>query len=1536
MQTCRRSFAFVLTGILSVQQSLCVPGRLETAVYEFTDGGTPVVANWPEKHKLYVGIQSADPARRNLRVYDIGRDGKPEGTPRLYADHPDVLPSPIPSGGWSSITCMRVDTVHRKLLFGVGVAGVAPIGEQFKNPLVVYDLDEKGEPTGLPRAYDFGNPYKALNALAMHPSGKVLYVAGWGMAAVSCLQLDANGNPTGEPVVQPVGAHGKYSLAIRQDGRKLYAGAYQLTLEVCDLDENGAFTGKPRSYQGKNPPDEYLTRTVLLKGGLYVRGPGKRIACLPLDEQGEPAGELRTVGSDQVEFIAPGSAADRLVAAMPSVLPDVITGRPVTNGCRVAEMAAAADGALSVAAESEVIPRARPVDLASQPGVVVAVQTLGNGFLGNWYKGLETRVTVTDVQTEGVPVPVARRIAFAPWGQYLRFEYSAAHDAVYAASSNRLQWAFLSAGTDKVEQTALTMGNGVIALDEAAGTLYAATSDGRVAVRKVGPDGGVLPDETLLVAGVNPIRALLVHPRTRKVYVVGIPVTDVKPDASLIPVPGGYYDQSVALDAERGRLYLAGGMNGTTNVMVWKLDAAGNPAGSGPARFPDGFGKAGRRNLLGALWLNTAKRRLYVGGAPENPEAGETMIAGYDLDDSGDPVGKARVYPAGSQTRGMFVLSPTADGKGFYEGGWGYAGFYRHVLDEQGDPTGEPVFASVGSNGKSALQMTKDGLRLLAGSYDAALEVLDLRQDGTWIPGFTAVLNSDTRSTKIGDITEGRPSNWTNLDGLLQDRSGICVVRCELTGSRISCAKVKFEFRMKDVVSKPPAELSDTVLGNVAAVFVPGYGGDEWNDLARAIHTAGQHFERYREMAGRYAVAAKDRPKQFLVANGLIPVDASATALEAGLDAAAMVGHNSLEIWGWGNLPGEEMRRTAARHGFNSFRKAVYNPPSYFSYDQNLLTPEALDKWTSDFLTQGQKAMGMKPEELALFHIGDEPGWYYPSSIDSVSTNAGRLAYFHGYLKRKGFEPAFFGKTGWDQVKPIKLSEVKTREDRRLHLWTVRFFPECISEGFAATTGAMQRRFHPGVLTGMNLNNWPGTYFVPSPGVKIANNWDSGADAGMGLPDWFDLGRKKAVSCMWTEDWFGDSDAQNWSLYSDLLRCASREGGVEFGSYVIGHTVGRMPEGGVCKIMSLAGHGAKVFDFYIFASAYAFGDCWSEYEGAYRAFSEGTRMLGRSESLLYPGRPRDGTVAILFPQTSQAWNTNSAACCYMSELYGLHAGLIHESFPVDFIDDFDVEGDVLGRRQYSVLYVTAPNLSEKAQKAIVSWTKAGGTLVMMPGACAADEYNDPASVVTAFAGNPHGNVARVAAPRQHELAGCPRTEIRLTDTRVGTNALSTPAHVVTMNGGKDGIILAKYGGGTPAMTERKTGKGRVVSYGFWPGISYWFSPDRSERDRLPVGWSAAARQAVTYPARIAKARRHVEVSEPLVEACLLESDAGVAVTLLNWSGKTLDSVRLTIPGLSSSNVHSVEKGKIKARQEEGGLVVSLPLRTVDVLLIDRQ
>jgi hypothetical protein len=401
------------------------------------------------------------------------------------------------------------------------------------------------------------------------------------------------------------------------------------------------------------------------------------------------------------------------------------------------------------------------------------------------------------------------------------------------------------------------------------------------------------------------------------------------------------------------------------------------------------------------------------------------------------------------------------------------------------------------------------------------------------------------------------------------------------------------------------------------------------------------------------------------------------------------------------------------------------------------------------------------------------------------------------------------------------------------------------------------------------------------------------------------------------------------------MRCAAREGGLEFGGYTVGQSMGSMwPEGGKYKIMALVGHGAKAIDPYVFGSWFAFGDCWSEKLITYPSVSAGFRLMGKGESLLYPGRPRNGTVAILLPQASQVWDTNSLTRLYLHELYGLHMGLTHLQYPVDFIDDFGVETGALQRLNYSALYVTAPNLSTNAQHRILSWVNSGGTLALLPGACMSDEYNEPVNVMSQAMGAAWG-----AAPR-----GLPTTlsdtqvVITVTDARLGTTSDVTRLQIagLTTNGGS---ALARFANVKAALVEKSYGAGRILSYGYWPGSTYLQTPDTFEKTKLPLRWNTNTLAMLTAPARLGNARKHVSASVNGVETALLESDQGLAITLLNWTGQPLSQVTISVP-LSGPLLHaarltasSVERGSLSFAVTHAALAVSLPLGTVDVLLI---
>ena len=69
----------------------------------------------------------------------------------------------------------------------------------------------------------------------------------------------------------------------------------------------------------------------------------------------------------------------------------------------------------------------------------------------------------------------------------------------------------------------------------------------------------------------------------------------------------------------------------------------------------------------------------------------------------------------------------------------------------------------------------------------------------------------------------------------------------------------------------------------------------------------------------------------------------------------------------------------------------------------------------------------------------------------------------------------------------------------------------------------------------VNFNNFAGRGYVPGP---VGNNKDkTNLSAAMLAPDWFTFGRQRGSTLMWTEDWFGDSNAFEWSFYPGSRLC---------------------------------------------------------------------------------------------------------------------------------------------------------------------------------------------------------------------------------------------------------------------------------------------------------------------------------------------------------------------------------------------------------------
>jgi len=127
--------------------------------------------------------------------------------------------------------------------------------------------------------------------------------------------------------------------------------------------------------------------------------------------------------------------------------------------------------------------------------------------------------------------------------------------------------------------------------------------------------------------------------------------------------------------------------------------------------------------------------------------------------------------------------------------------------------------------------------------------------------------------------------------------------------------------------------------------------------------------------------------------------------------------------------------------------------------------------------------------------------------------------------------------------------------------------------------------------------------------------------------------------------------------------------------------------------------------------------------------------------------PERGTVAIHLPAGSRLWDRQQGAPCYYREVLPLHTALVHDGYPVDFVDDAGLAAGVLAERGYPVLYLLGPNLPRAAQRAVASWVRDGGTVVVLPGAATADEADTPHPAVADLLGSPARPGSRRAGRR---------------------------------------------------------------------------------------------------------------------------------------------------------------------------------------------
>jgi hypothetical protein len=718
-------------------------------------------------------------------------------------------------------------------------------------------------------------------------------------------------------------------------------------------------------------------------------------------------------------------------------------------------------------------------------------------------------------------------------------------------------------------------------------------------------------------------------------------------------------------------------------------------------------------------------------------------------------------------------------------------------------------------------------------------------------------------------------------------------------------------------ISSTPAELFGA---NVGLILWQG------DDKKIHIDTFTGHGRRVYDKALKAAfLPVKERPTKILFGERYIGSDNDVLSWKEGIQRLCGLGFNALHP-----VPAN-LTATVREAGIKKIWGAVYNPPGY-AFNFSPQRHEEFKKFVQDQIAPSLAA-GWKKEDIGFWVTSDEPGWYYPSRYSEFNQDPNAMAAFHSYLQARGLKPADLGKPSWAEVKLIGRRQYQDLPSRRLFYWSNRFAPWASAHFFGEVAKAYEEVIRPQVPVLVNFNNFMGLAYQPGP---VGNN-DKGNDqnAAMGQHDWLEFGRERGATAISTEDWFGDDMAPQWSFYASRLRAAAELGQVGMGALVIPRVSGQRPGGMAQKLLALVGNGAKTIQF---------GNCYSENLPVFKPLANGMRLVAKAEDLLFPGKAKTSPVAILTPQSSQLWDleefptppriidgTNpymdAGRMGYMVEMHGLYLALQHSAVPVRFVDEQKLtEPDFQSTK---VLYLTAPDLPAESAEAVLRWVRNGGTLVTVAGAAAFDRYHQPLSVLQQATGL--APTAPVRMPAYQYADAKPNGTITLAGAQA---TVFGEREKFTMKPGSATVARTTVGftDGPAALTETTVGKGRILHFACYPGLSYRHSAAGSTGG-LPSGFADTWRQLIVQPVRDAQTELPVRVSKPYLEAPALYSAQGVAVTLLNWRG-TPQEVEVTVTtDRPVRRVQTAELGPLRFRQTGNQVTVALRVGDVDVLQV---
>ncbi|MCX7706085.1 MAG: beta-galactosidase trimerization domain-containing protein [bacterium] len=303
-------------------------------------------------------------------------------------------------------------------------------------------------------------------------------------------------------------------------------------------------------------------------------------------------------------------------------------------------------------------------------------------------------------------------------------------------------------------------------------------------------------------------------------------------------------------------------------------------------------------------------------------------------------------------------------------------------------------------------------------------------------------------------------------------------------------------------------------------------------------------------------------------------------------------------------------------------------------------------------------------------------------------------------------------------------------------------------------------------------------------------------------------------------------------------------------------------------------------------------------------------------------------------------------CVYPQERLNLYLLLRYLQYPCDIISEEDIAEGYLDK--YQAFIWIGDHIKPQVAEILRKWVENGGTLLSVAGGGFFDHYNKPLNTLLPVYGikGTHLNKQVLALrPKLELLHEKPLDKIVFSDAvgkKVSFEIYGYKQNFIPENG----TVIARYQDGEPACILNKYGKGKAVIMGFLPGASY-FKPaiplkpyGRGGIDELsqfvPTSFKDDLPSVFRY--LLSDIKRPVVCSEPLVEPIVRKTDSGYLILLINYKGKKIDKLMITLNPDDFQNLGKVESAfssvSSKGRNASGYFIELRNLDKFDCIKIE--